>query len=195
MDILIACAFSGILREALKNKGHNAWSCDLLPSEIRGQHYQGSILNMDHYFGDHWTWDMMIAFPPCRYLTRAGARWWKGREKEQKEALNFVRFLMNMSSIPKIAIENPPGAIGTNIRKADQYIQPWEHGHTEKKMTGLWLKNLPKLIPSNMVKSKMDLLPEKEKNKCHYERPGVDRWKNRSRILPGIASAMADQWG
>jgi len=149
---------------------------------------------MNHYFGDHWKWDMMIAFPPCRYLTRSGSRWWKDRKEEQKQALNFVKFLMNMN-IEKIAIENPPGAIGTNIRKADQYIQPWQFGHPEKKMTGLWLKNLPKLISTNVVKSKMDSLPKKLQNKCHYAAPGADRWKERSRTLQGIANAMAEQWG
>lgn len=192
MKVLIACEFSGRVREAFNKKGHEAWSCDLLPTEISGLHWQGDvfeIINEQH-------WDMMIGFPPCTYLTRAGSRWWKTGKWviNQPKALDFVRLLMN-ANIEKIVIENPPGAIGTNIRKADQYIQPWEHGHTEKKMTGLWLKNLPKLKPSKIVKKEMNLLPEKLKSKCHYAAPGPDRWKNRSRILQGIADAMADQWG
>ena len=131
-------------------------------------------------------WDMMIAFPPCTYLARSGARWWKDRQQEQDDALAFVQALMN-APIPHIAIENPPGKIGTAIRPADQYIQPWQFGHGEKKMTGLWLKNLPLLIPTNIVSGR--------EPKVHYMAPGPNRWRERSRTLPGIAAAMADQWG
>jgi hypothetical protein len=189
MKVLIACEYSGRVRDAFRAAGHDAMSCDLLPTEVDGPHHQGCVFDV---IDDGW--DLMIAHPPCTMLTRAGARWWKGREQEQDEALEFVQKLM-AASIPKIAIENPPGAIGTRIRKADQYIQPWEHGHTEKKMTGLWLKNLLPLQSSRIVFDDMMKLPEKERSKCHYAAPGPDRWKERSRTYEGIARAMAAQWG
>jgi hypothetical protein len=191
MRVLVACEYSGRVRDAFIARGHDAWSCDLLPSEgDSNYHIQGDVLN-ELQPG---RWDLMIAHPPCTLLTRAGARWWKGREAEQKEALDFVLRLM-AADIPKIAIENPPGAIGTRIRKADQYIQPWEHGDPEKKMTGLWLKGLPKIKPTKNVYDEMMNLPEKLRSKCHYAAPGPDRWKERSRTYQGIAKAMAEQWG
>jgi hypothetical protein len=190
LKVLVACEYSGRVRDAFQLAGHDAWSCDLLESESCNQnHIVGDVLEIINE-----GWDLMIAHPPCTMLTRAGARWWPGREDEQEEALNFVRALMD-SPVPMWALENPPGAIGTRIRKADQYIQPWEHGHTEKKMTGLWLKGLPLLEPSNNVYDEMIRLPKKEQNKCHYAAPGKDRWKERSRTYEGIAKAMADQWG
>lgn len=189
MHVLIACEYSGIVRDAFIAKGHSAMSCDLLPTERSGPHYTGDV--RDVLCPD---WDLLIAHPPCTFLTRSGARWWPNRELEQKAALDFVRLLMN-SGIPKIAIENPPGAIGTQIRKADQYVHPWEFGHAENKMTGLWLQGLPKLMSTDNVRTKMLNLPIKEQNRCHYAAPGPDRWKERSRTYQGIADAMADQWG
>ena len=183
MKVLVACEFSGIVRDAFLVRGHDAVSCDLLPSEREGPHYQGDvrdILNQD--------WDMMIAFPPCTYLCVSGAAWFKlpGREQKQQEALDFVRLLLN-APIPKIALENPIGVISTQIRKPDQIIQPWQFGHGEVKATCLWLKNLSLLQPTNIV--------EGRKPRVNYESPGPDRWKRRSRTYPGIAAAMAEQWG
>lgn len=132
-------------------------------------------------------WDLMIAHPPCQYLARSGARWWSSLENgEQEAALEFVQLLLD-APIHRIALENPPGAIGTRIRPADQYVQPWWFGHGETKMTGLWLKNLPKLQPTNEVDGRAP--------KTHYAAPGPNRWKNRSRTCAGLADAMAEQWG
>ena len=181
MKVLVACEFSGIVRDAFIKRGHNAMSCDLLPSERPGKHYRGrvvEVMGMD--------WDLMVSFPPCTYLAVSGARWFKGREKEQEMALGFVQSLLD-SHIPRIALENPVSVISTRIRKPDQYIQPWQFGHEETKKTGLWLKNLPPLMPTEIV--------EPKEARVHYESPGPERWKNRSRTLPGIAAAMADQWG
>ena len=181
MKVLIACEFSGIVREAFKNKGHNAWSCDFLPSEIYGQHIQGNVLDI---LNDEW--DLMIAHPPCTYLAVSGARWFKIRKKEQEGALNFVRILLN-ANIPKIALENPISVISTRIRKPDQIIQPWMFGHGETKATCLWLKGLPKLQATNIV--------EGREGRIWKEPPSLDRWKNRSRTYIGIAKAMVEQWG
>ena len=185
----MACEYSGIVRDAFITMGHDAMSCDLLPTEQPGPHYQGDVFDV---LGEGW--DLMIAHPPCTYLTRAGARWWSERKAEQAAALEFVRRLL-VAPIKHIALENPPGAIGTRIRKANQYIHPWQYGHTENKMTGLWLVNLPSLRPTFDVRNQMLALPKKEQNKCHYAAPGPDRWKERSRTYPGIAQAMAEQWG
>lgn len=187
--VLVACEYSGIVREAFASLGHDAWSCDLLPTEIPGKHHQGDVRDV---IGDGW--DLMVAHPPCTVLARAGARWWKGREQEQEEALAFVALLLS-APIPRIALENPPGAIGTRIRPADQYVQPWEHGHPERKMTGLWLSGLPLLTPSAVVRDEMLALPVKHRDRVHYAAPGPNRWKERSRTYQGIAAAMADQWG
>jgi len=189
MRVLIGCEFSGTVRDAFIRGGHDAMSCDLLPTEKPGPHYQGDVFDV---INDGW--DLGIFHPPCTYLTRAGARWWPERRQEQEEALEFVRRLM-MAPISRIALENPPGAIGTRIRPADQYIQPWMFGHTETKMTGLWLKGLPLLLATNNVKAEMLMLPIAERSKIHYAAPGPDRWKERSRTYEGIAEAMAAQWG
>jgi site-specific DNA-cytosine methylase len=181
MKILIACEFSGIVREAFKTKGHDVWSCDLLPTEIPGQHIQGDVLEI---LNDGW--DMMIAHPPCTYLAVSGARWFKDKVVEQRKALAFVRLLLD-APIERIALENPVSIISTKIKKPNQYIQPWEHGHGETKKTGLWLKNLPLLKPSNIVNGR--------ESRIHKLPPTKDRWKIRSRTFPGIATAMADQWG
>lgn len=179
--MLIACEFSGIVREAFRREGHDAWSCDLLPSEIDGQHLIAPVQNV---LKDQW--DLMIAHPPCTYLAVSGARWFKNRQKEQREALDFVRMLMD-SSIKRICVENPVSIISTKIRKPDQIIQPWQFGHGETKGTCLWLKNLPLLRPTNVVSGRA--------NRIHREPPSKDRWKNRSRTFQGIAQAMAEQWG
>lgn len=175
----MACEFSGIVRDAFLARGHDAWSCDLLPTERQGPHLQGDVLDV---LGDGW--DLMIAHPPCTYLAWSGARW---REAgQQQDALRFVRTLME-ADIPRIAIENPPGAIGSCLRTASQYIQPWQFGHGETKRTGLWLKNLPLLVPTSIVAGRT--------HRVHYTQPGPERWKERSRTLPGIAEAFAEQWG
>jgi hypothetical protein len=181
MRVLIACEFSGTVRDAFAACGHDAWSCDLLPTERPGKHFRGDISG----FLDE-GWDLMIAHPPCTYLASSGARWWPGREREQAEALNFVRLLLD-APIPKIALENPIGCISTHIRRPDQIIQPWQFGHGEVKATCLWLKDLPPLVPTSIVPGRMA--------RVHRASPGPDRWKERSRTLPGIAQAMAEQWG
>lgn len=181
MKILIACEFSGIVRDAFISKGHDAMSCDLLPSERPGPHYQGDVLDI---LGNGW--NMMIAHPPCTHLAVSGARYFYRKESEQTAALEFVRFLMS-ANIEKIAIENPVSIISTRIRKPDQIVQPWMFGHGETKATCLWLKNLPKLTPTNIVTGR--------DNRIHRLPPGPERWKERSRTFQGIADAMADQWG
>lgn len=180
MKILIACEFSGIVRDAFKARGHDAWSCDLLPVEILGQHIQDDVLN---HLNDRW--DMMIAHPPCTHLAVSGARWFKDKLEEQKEAVEFFMELVN-APIAKICIENPISIMSTKYRKPDQIIQPWMFGHGETKATCLWLKNLPKLIPTNVV--------EGRENRVHREPPGPERWKNRSRTYQGIADALALQY-
>jgi len=181
MRVLIACEYSGIVREAFKAQGHYALSCDLLESEIPGNHYKGNVLPL---LNDEW--DLLIAHPPCTHLSVSGARWFTDKKKEQQIALDFVSQILD-SEIPKIALENPISIISTKIRKPDQIIQPWQYGHGETKATCLWLKNLPKLLPTNIV-------PGREQ-KIHKMPPSPDRWKNRSRTYTGIAHAMATQWG
>lgn len=179
MNVLIACEFSGIVREAFRKRGHNATSCDLLPSDLPGVHIccdVATVLDRD--------WDMMIAFPPCTDLAASGARWFKN--KDQSPAKDFFLKLAN-APIEKIAIENPVGIMSTIYRKPDQIVQPWWFGHGETKATCLWLKNLPKLMPTEIVDGRED--------KIHRMPPSKDRWKNRSRTYQGIAEAMADQWG
>jgi len=180
MRVLIACEFSGIVREAFRRAGCDAWSCDLLPSEIEGNHIIGDVVEI---LGDGW--DLMVAHPPCTHLAVSGARWFKDKRKEQEEALEFVRILLD-APIEKIALENPVSVISTRIRKPDQIIQPWQFGHGETKATCLWLKNLPLLESTNIV--------EGRDGRVHKEPPSIDRWKNRSRTYVGIARAMADQW-
>lgn len=181
MRVLVACEFSGIVREVFKAKGHDAWSCDLLPTEIPGQHIQGDV--RDILNGG---WDMMLAFPPCTHLCVSGARWFKDKREEQEAALAFVRLLLD-SPPPKICLENPVGIISTKIRKPDQIIQPWMFGHGETKATCLWLKGLPKLQPTNIVEGRTA--------RIHRMPPSPDRWKERSKTFQGIANAMAEQWG
>lgn len=180
MNILVACEYSGIVRSAFAALGHNAWSCDLLPTEIPGQHYQGDVRDLLKE-----KWDLMIAHPPCTHLAVSGARYFYRKQAEQAEALEFVRLLMN-APIEHIAVENPISIISSRIRKPDQIIQPWQFGHGETKATCLWLKNLPKLQPSNIV--------EGREQRIHKMPPSPERWKERSRTFQGIANAMAAQW-
>lgn len=182
MRVLVACEFSGTVRDAFARLGHDAWSCDLLPSETKGNHLIGNVL--DHIEG--WEWDLMVAHPPCTHLAVSGARWFKSKKKEQAEALRFVSELLN-APVPLIALENPVSIISSRIRKPDQIIHPWQFGHGETKATCLWLKGLPKLSPTNIVDGRV--------NRVHRMSPGVDRWKERSRTFRGIADAMASQWG
>ena len=181
LRVLVACEYSGRVRDAFTALGHDATSCDLLPSETPGKHYQGDVQDI---LGDGW--DLMVAHPPCTYLAVSGARWWAGREKEQDDAAAFFIDLYN-APIPKVAIENPVGAMSTRFRPPDQYIQPYQFGHGETKKTGLWLRGLPLLQPTNIVDGR--------ENRVHRESPGPDRWKRRSTTLQGIADAMAAQWG
>ena len=181
MKILVACEFSGIVRDAFVRAGHAAMSCDMLPTETAGPHYRGDvrdILNDD--------WDMMIAHPPCTHLAVSGARWFKDKQQEQAAALEFVRTLID-APIPRIAIENPISIISSRIRKPNQIIQPWMFGHGEIKATCLWLKNLPMLKPTNIVSGR--------EARVHKMPPGPNRWKERSRTYDGVADAMARQWG
>jgi len=181
MRVLVACEFSGTVRDAFAARGHNAWSCDLLPSETEGQHIQGDVLAVLDQ-----GWDLMIAHPPCTHLAVSGAAWFKYKAVEQAEALDFVRTLL-AAPVPKIALENPVSVISTKVRKPDQIIQPYQFGHSEMKTTCLWLKGLPKLVHTKVV--------ERGYNRLHRLGPSPDRWKERSRTYKGIAEAMAEQWG
>lgn len=182
MRVLIACEFSGVVRRAFRELGHDAWSCDLLPAEDGDEHHiQAEVENHLHK-----PWDLMIAHPPCTHLAVSGARWFKDKQVEQADALMFVRILLS-APIPLIALENPISIISSRIRKPDQIIQPWQFGHGEVKATCLWLKGLPKLAPCSIV--------EGREARVWKMGPSPDRWKERSRTLPGIAAAMAHQWG
>lgn len=181
MRVLVACEFSGIVRDAFAATGHEAWSCDLLPSESPGRHLRVDVRGVLSA-----GWNLMIAFPPCTYLAVSGARWFAGRRKEQEAAIQFVRLLLD-APIEKIALENPVGVLSTRIRKPDQIIQPWQFGVGETKATCLWLQGLPLLRPTELSDGRI--------GRVHREPPGPDRWKNRSRTLRPIAAAMAEQWG
>lgn len=184
MKVLVACEFSGIVRDAFIQAGHDAISCDLLPSETKGPHIQGDVRDVDLK-----QFDLMIAHPPCTYLTSAGARWMKGdRLRLQEEALDFVLFLMNAPT-PRKAVENPIGVISSRVRKPDQIVDPWQFGDLERKAICLWLYDLPKLHPT------ITSYPVGVRDRIHKEGPGPDRWKRRSRFYSGIADAMASQWG
>lgn len=181
MKVLIACEYSGAVRDAFIAAGHQAMSCDLLPTDVPGPHYQGDVMDV---ISDGW--DLMIAHPPCTHLAVSGARWFKDKQVEQKEALDFVRLLLD-APIDRIALENPISIISSRIRKPDQIIQPWQFGHGETKATCLWLKHLPLLVPTNIV--------EGREARVHKMPPSPTRWKERSKTYEGIAKAMAQQWG
>lgn len=184
LRVLVACEFSGIVRDAFLARGHDAVSVDLEWTEVEGPHIMGDVracLNLH--------WDLMLAFPPCRFLAASGSRWWSdpNRKLEQEKALQFVIDLLD-APIPHIALENPVGCISTRIRKPDQYIQPYEYGHQVRKKTGLWLKHLPKLEPTKVYDGE-------PKDFVLSIGPGPNRRKSRSRTFKGVARAMADQWG
>ena len=181
MKVLVACEYSGTVRDAFIAAGHEALSCDLLPTDAPGPHYQGDVRGVLHD-----GWDLMIAHPPCTHLAVSGARWFKDKQAEQAEALDFVRLLLD-APIERIALENPISVISSRIRKPDQIIQPWQFGHGETKATCLWLKGLPKLTPTDIVDGR--------EARVHKLPPSADRWKIRSTTYKGIADAMAQQWG
>ena len=181
MRVLVACEYSGRVRDAFRALGHDAMSCDLLPTEVQGPHYEGDVFDI---IDDGW--DLMIAHPPCTHLAVSGARWFKDKLAEQAEALAFVRRLLD-APIPRIALENPISIISSRICRPDQIIQPWQFGHGETKATCLWLKGLRLLEPTNVVDGR--------EARVHKMSPSPDRWKERSRTYEGIAAAMADQWG
>ena len=182
MRVLVACEYSGRVRDAFRRRGHDAWSCDLLECEDASSwHYQApveEVLSKD--------WDLMIAHPPCTHLAVSGSRHFYRKQREQAEALNFVRLLMD-SPIPRWCIENPVSVISSAIRPPDQIIQPWQFGHGETKATCLWLQNLPRLRSTDVV--------EGRKQRILMMPPSPNRWKERSRTFEGIAEAMGDQWG
>ena len=180
LRVLVACEFSGIVRDAFAAAGCHAVSCDILPSEAPGHHLQCDVREV---LNDGW--DLMVAHPPCTHLAVSGARWFKAKQAEQAAALEFVQQLLE-APIPHIALENPVSIISSRIRRPTQVIQPWQFGHGETKATCLWLKNLPKLQPTKCVDGRTA--------RVHREPPGPERWKNRSRTYPGIAAAMATQW-
>lgn len=182
MNVLVACEYSGRVRDAFARRGHFAMSCDLLASESPGFHWQGdvtAILDLG--------WDLMICHPPCTHLAVSGAKHFKEKREKglQQEALDFVEMLMD-APIPRICLENPVSIISSEIRKPDQIIQPWMFGHGETKTTCLWLKGLPPLVPTNIVDGR--------EARIHRMPPSPTRWKERSRTYEGVAEAMAEQW-
>lgn len=202
MRILIACEFSGVVREAFAAKGHEVWSCDLLPTELPGNHYQGDIFDILYE-----EWDMMIAFPPCTYLTVSGNKWFKpeyatrfpGRRKQQEDGIKFFLALAN-APIHHIAIENPVGVMSSVFRKPDQIIEPYQFGFPTTKKTCLWLQNLPPLQPTNIVEPEWHVTKTGNRypkwsmiDACKYP-VGAARSKFRSRTFQGVAEAMAAQW-
>lgn len=196
MRVLVACEFSGTVRDAFAKLGHDAWSCDLLQTELPGNHYQGNVLDI---INDGW--DLMIAHPPCTYLSVSGMHWTTRGIRDPKlteDALNFVNKLLN-ANIEKIALENPVSIISTKIRKPDQVIQPYEYGHDASKKTCLWLKNLPKLKATKIIEPKIignkKIYGNQTQSGQNKLAPSKDRWKIRSKTYQGIANAMADQWG
>ena len=196
MRVLIACEYSGAVRDAFRARGHDAMSCDLLPTDVPGPHYQGDVFDV---IGDGW--DLMVAHPPCTYLSSSGLHWngrVEGRAAKTEDALAFVRALLE-APIPRIAVENPVGCIGTRIRKADQTIQPHQFGDDASKATCLWLKGLPLLAPTARVPGRIVNGRPRWANQTDGGQnrlgPSADRWKLRSATFPGIAAAMADQWG
>ena len=181
--VLIACEYSGIVREAFRKRGFDAWSCDILPTEIPGQHIQGDVREVFRQ-----NWDLIIAHPPCTDLAASEARWFPEKRADGRQAA-AVEFFMEMINAPAfhVAVENPVCIMSSIYRPADQTIQPYMFGHGEQKATCLWLKNLPKLKPTNIV--------EGREQRVWKMPPGPDRWKERSRTFQGIADVMADQWG
>jgi len=190
MRVLVACEFSGTVRDAFAARGHDAWSCDILPTEKPGQHYQRDVLEVLGH-----GWDLMIAHPPCTHLAVSGAAFFKRKEREQREALEFVRKLLD-APIPRICLENPVSVISTRIRKPDQIIQPWQFGHETTKTTCLWLKGLPPLVPTNVVgKGERKVYASGRSSPMWHANTGGGCGHKRSVFFKGWAEAMADQWG
>lgn len=192
MKVLIGCEFSGIVRSAFRNKGHDAWSCDLLPADDNsGFHIEGDVMKI---IDDGW--DLAIFHPPCTHLATSGARWFPLKQKEQAESIEFVKKLW-FCNIPKIAIENPVGVLSSAICKPSQIIHPWMFGHEASKRTCLWLKNLPLLTATNIVSKGKKHITKSGRSIPEWYNipPQEDRWKLRSVTFTGIAEAMADQWG
>lgn len=187
--VLVACEYSATVRDAFRARGFDAWSCDILPTEGDPRwHIKGDAIEVAR-MEPHWGyWDLMISHPPCTHLAVSGARHFAAKiaDGRQQAALDFVQALLD-APIKHIALENPVSVISTKIRKPDQIIQPWQFGHGETKATCLWLKNLPKLVPTDIVEGRSD--------RIHKMPPGPNRWKERSRTYQGIADAMAEQWG
>ena len=183
LKILVACEFSGVVRDAFLRRGHDAMSCDLLPTENPGPHYQGDVRDIIAE-----NWDMVIAFPPCTHLAVSGARWFpeKRQDGRQKKGIDFFMLFTDLKS-SLVAIENPVGIMSTIYRKPDQIIQPWQYGHGETKATCIWLTGLPKLEPTEIVSGR--------ESRIHRMPPGPDRWRERSRTFQVIANCMADTWG
>ena len=195
MRVLVACEYSGRVRDAFIAKGHDAMSCDLLPTDVKGPHYQGDVFDLDLA-----GFDLMVAHPPCTYLTNAGVVWLhKNPERWAKldEAALFFARLLN-SPVPRTCVENPIMHRYAKERiggvKQTQVVQPWMFGHPEQKATCLWLKGLPPLQPTHNVRAEMSALPDNERQRLHYLPPSPDRWKLRSTTFQGIADAMAAQW-
>jgi site-specific DNA-cytosine methylase len=198
MKVLVACEFSGAVRDAFRARGHDAWSCDLLSTEADPEwHYHCPV---EHLLHESHRWDLMIAHPPCTDLAVSGSRHFPAKvaDGRQAKALAFVELLLN-APIPRIALENPVSIISTRIRPPDQTIQPWQFGHGEVKRTCLWLKNLPLLLPTAVEQMALGVthkpITSEREARVHKMAPGPDRWRERSRTLTGIAEAMAEQWG
>lgn len=199
MRVLVACEFSGVVRDAFIAAGHDAISCDLLPTERPGPHVQGDVLPLLRQ-----PWDLVVAHPPCTFLAKSGVRWlyddrapFRTRWQDMIDAATFFRACLEANA-PRVAVENPQTHGWANKiigRPADQFVQPWMFGHPETKATGLWLRGLPRLEPTADVREAMEALPRAERNRIHFEPPGADRAKRRSVTFPGLATAMADQWG
>ena len=196
MKVLIACEYSGKVRDAFTKKGHYAVSCDLLPTDSNGMHYQGNVLDIINE-----GWDLMIAHPPCTYLSSSGMHWTARGLRDPsltEKALEFVQLLMD-APIHKIAIENPVGVISTRIKPPTQYVNPYDFGEDASKKTGLWLKNLPLLVPTSFVSPRIVNGKKRWGNQCDSGQnklpPSKNRWKQRSKTYKGIALAMATQWG
>lgn len=192
MKVLIACEYSGTVREAFKERGHDAWSCDFLETDIPGNHYKCDIRDVINK-----GWDLMIAHPPCTHLAVSGARWFKDKKKEQEESLEFVKFLMFGHTIPKYCIENPVSIISSKIAKPTQIVQPYMFGDAYTKTTCLWLQNLDNLVPTNIVDKGKRHITKSGKSLPEWYNlpPSEDRWKIRSKTPVGMAKAMAEQWG
>lgn len=188
MRVLVACEYSGVVRRAFRDRGHDAFSCDLLPADDGSKyHFQGDVFSILRGSFEN-SWDLMIAHPPCTDLAVSGARWFPEKRANGSQAASIAFFMALVNApVPRIAIENPICIMSGQYRKPDQIIQPWQFGHGETKATCLWLKSLPKLVPTNIV--------EGREARIHKMPPGPDRWKLRSTTFPGIAEAMAEQWG